>query len=224
MDWRAALDFVFPAQCAACNALGTGLCAYCVPPASVGLSARFGDVPVRALGSYDGALRAAVLALKDGRRDVAEALADRLAPALQAWRLPACALVPVPTTAARKRERGMDGVASIALRLAELTGSTALMALEQRAGDAQRGRTRQQRLAARGRFACSGDVAGRCVLLIDDVCTTGATLLDCRDAVIGAGGCVQGALTAALTKASARDHRSHDASDGSRSRHVGARV
>jgi predicted amidophosphoribosyltransferase len=72
--------------------------------------------------------------------------------------------------------------------------------LEQRSGDAQRGRSRAQRLAASGRFSCSSEVAARHVTLFDDVCTTGSTLRDCAAAVRAAGGIVEDAVVLALTK------------------------
>ena len=113
--WRAVLDFVFPAQCAACNALGSGLCGICVPPDATPIRARVRSVPVVAHGWYEDALRAAILAVKDGRRDVAETLGERVAPLIA----PDALLVPVPTTAKRRRIRGMDGVALVAERAAE---------------------------------------------------------------------------------------------------------
>ena len=117
----------------------------------------FPALRVTALGAYEGTLRAAVLALKDGRRDVAEALGRIVAPFVE----PGSLLVPIPTTARRRRMRGVDGVAFVARRAAQIAGARVVAALEQRSGDAQRGRSRTQRLAARGRFACNAaGVAG----------------------------------------------------------------
>ena len=158
---------------------------------------RFGDLSVVAYGAYEGPLRSAILALKDGRRDVAEALGDRIALLLDRN----AHLVPVPTTEKRRRTRGMDGVAVVAVAAARLTGASVIETLEQHAGDAQRGRSRGERLAACNRFSCSSrSIEGRAVTLIDDVCTTGATLTDCARAIAAAGGRVEGAVVVAATK------------------------
>jgi predicted amidophosphoribosyltransferase len=198
VTWREILDVVFPAQCAACNALGSGLCDICAPPGGSPVRVRLGPLRVVAYGCYEGVLRSAVLAVKEGRRDVAEALGDRIAPLVREGAL----LVPVPTTAKRRRVRGTDGVALIAEQAARrVAGASAVAALEQRAGDAQRGRSRGERLAAHGRFVCDRLlVCEKRVTLVDDVCTTGATLEDCERAVSLAGGRVEGAVVVAATK------------------------
>jgi predicted amidophosphoribosyltransferase len=196
MPWRAMLDLLFPPQCAACNALGSGLCAHCTPRVRP-IHIRLPMLTVTAVGHYEGALRSAVLALKDGRRDVAEALALLLAPLIRRDSL----LVPVPTTARRRRARGFDGVELVARRAAGACGARVVTALAQRAGDSQRGRSRAARLSARGRFVCAAsDVESRRVTLVDDVCTTGATLRDCADAVCAAGGLAEQAVVVAVTK------------------------
>jgi len=146
---------------------------------------------VRALGIYDGALRHAILALKSGRRDVAEAFAERLSSHIPAGAIAA----PVPTTAARRRQRGFDGCELIA-RLA--FGPRVIAGLTQLRGETQRGRDREARLTVRQRFRWRGEpLNGARILLLDDVVTTGATLEECAATVRAAGGSVSEALVVA---------------------------
>jgi predicted amidophosphoribosyltransferase len=193
--WRALLDLLFPAQCAACNALGSGLCNACTPRRER-IEVRFPGLRVRAYGAYDGYLRAAILALKDGRRDVAEALGRTVAPLIASSET----LVPIPSSARRRRVRGLDGVAVVARRAAEIAGARVVTALTQCSSRPQHGRTRAQRLAAAGRFVCGDEVTARRIVLFDDVCTTGATLRDAAAAVRAAGGLVEHAVVLAVTK------------------------
>jgi predicted amidophosphoribosyltransferase len=189
------LDLVFPPLCASCNAAGSGLCtACCAQPASP-LVRTLPTLRVYGLGEYSGALRRAVLATKDGRRDVARALGERLAALVP----PNALLVPVRTTAWRRRIRGFDGVDYVARTAARASGASVACALEPLKNDAQRGRSREARLAARGRFWCdAGLVSGRAVTLIDDVCTTGTTLEDCAETLRAAGAKVAQALVVAI--------------------------
>ena len=187
------LDFFFPPQCGSCEQLGTGLCERCFPPQAC-LSARLRTLEVVALGAYEGCLRRAIVALKNGRRDVARALAARLVQAVP----PKATLVPVPTTAARRRERGFDGCALLARHTVQLTAAGLCTGLVQTRGDRQRGRRREERLSAKGRFEWrGGQLHGQSVILLDDVVTTGATLEDCASALRTAGARVEQAIVVA---------------------------
>jgi predicted amidophosphoribosyltransferase len=107
-------------------------------------------------------------------------------------------LVPVPTTAARRRERGFDGCELIARSIQR---ARVLNDLVQVAGDRQRGRGREARLAARGRFTWRGEpLSGRAVTLLDDVVTTGATLEDCASVLRAAGAQVERAIAIAVAR------------------------
>lgn len=193
MRWPDVLDALFPPQCGGCDAAGTGLCERCLPFGRA-LGRTLPSLEVRALGSYEGPVRRAVLALKSGRRDVAGALAARLKSLIA----PGDVVVPVPTTAARKRLRGFDGCELMA-RHACGERAAVLAQLRQRAGDSQRGRARRERLAAQGRFFWNGErLRGEEVVLLDDVVTTGSTLEDCAAALRSAGGIVRRAIAVAI--------------------------
>ncbi|HEV2261748.1 MAG TPA: hypothetical protein VGR69_05610 [Candidatus Rubrimentiphilum sp.] len=189
---RAILDFVFPPQCGGCDTVGKGICERCLPYGRL-RKRHLPTLEVLALGAYDGPLRRAILALKNGRRDVAEAFAERLAVHLD----PRFGIVPVPTTAARRRQRGFDGCELMA-RIACANRAVILPGLAQVKGDSQRGRSRDVRLSASARFIWRAEnLNEQRITLLDDVVTTGATLEDCANAIRNAGGIVREALVLA---------------------------
>lgn len=142
------------------------------------------------MAAYEGRLRRAILAFKDGRRDVGLALGRLLCERLEMPPL----VVPVPTTRRRAAERGFDGSELLAAQ----TGSSVWNVLTQIAGDSQRGRSRSERLSARRRFACAPLPAERTrVVLLDDVATTGTTLEDCAATLRDRGAIVEQAIVLA---------------------------
>ena len=149
---------------------------------------------IRAVFAYRGALPRLVHAMKYARhRSVAQALAGWMAGALA--RYPelagADALVAVPLHPARLSERGFNPAALLARGLVSISGRPLLDALE-RAGNTrpQWTLTRAQRAAnlrSALRAKPAARVAGRRLLVIDDVCTTTETLENCAAALKGAG-------------------------------------
>jgi predicted amidophosphoribosyltransferase len=158
---------------------------------------------VLAVGRYTGPLRSALLRYKErGRRDLAGPLGALLAAALDEAVGPAPVwLVPAPSRRAAARERGGDHVARLCravaarrpgvrvarpLRLARRARDSVGLDAEQRAAN----------LAGRVRVLPAAlPVSGTgTVLLVDDVVTTGATLVTCCDALAGAGVAVGAAV------------------------------
>ncbi len=142
-------------------------------------------------------VRALVHALKyRGWSAVAGPLSARMAAMDFPWDVvdEARLVVPVPTSRARVRERGYNQAAMLALGFAERTGRTADegILLRTRAAATQTALHPDERRAnVAGAFAVprerAGDLLGRHVVLVDDVWTTGATALECADALLRAG-------------------------------------
>lgn len=206
-DWGGAAsefaDLVLPVDCVGCGSPGRTLCSVCAALLEVRPEPR----SVRGVGrvvsgvEYDGVARAAVLAFKNaGRTDLAGPLAGALDAAAREALEPLAApiaLVPMPPTRRSAVERGYDPVA-VLLRRARLP-AVRLLSLQRRPSD-QASLARAARLVnAAGSMRAAPAAAGLRVVLIDDVVTTGATLVDAARAVRQAGGSVLGAVTLAST-------------------------
>lgn len=187
------LDLFFPERCSACGREGGLLCAAC----RAGLRPYPPEAPPAGLDGvavawvFEGAVQRAVHALKyRGRRRVAGALAAALAEALA--EAPAgAALVPVPLHAGRMAERGFNQSADLARHLGRRWGVPMLDGQLQRGRDTghQAGLSRRERLAnVAGAFVWHGAAPPpERVVLVDDVLTTGATLVACAAALRAAG-------------------------------------
>jgi ComF family protein len=153
---------------------------------------------MRAIGPYDGPLRAIVHALKyGGRRTVARELAGLMRVAGRDVLAGAACVSPVPLHRSRKRARGFNQ----ALELARFLGVPVVDALKRvRRTPSQTDLPAARRHRnVRDAFAIRRgvDVKGVCVVLVDDVSTTGATLEACARALAAAGAKEVRALTAA---------------------------
>lgn len=132
---------------------------------------------------YEEPLRAAILTFKfKGRRRAARPLARLAAEAWRAAGLRADVIVPVPLSRSRQRERGYNQTDLLARELARALGAPprpdALVRTRATAAQSSLGWNERQRNVA-GAFApgpAAATLAGRRVLLLDDIITSGATV------------------------------------------------
>lgn len=212
--FSALLDLVVPSKCIACgrprgDAGGGGACAACwssLPrapescprcalPDSHGVCAdcRREPPPIDAAasaGTYAGPLARIVIAFKFHGFDTLAAPAARaMAGAHAAAGLPdAHAIVPVPSTSRRNRERGYDPALLLARALSRRTGRSVRCLLRRVRDNAPQSRLSavERRTNLVGAFEALPS-PGATLLLVDDVATTGATAFAAARALRGAG-------------------------------------
>ena len=217
------LDWLFPPVCGGCSRKGFRWCPDCqrqvicvpepvcqscgLPLSHPGLCTLCHDSPppykaIRSWVVFEGPIRHAIHAMKYGRNvALGEAFAPHLAGFVRklGWRVDL--VVPVPLGRQRMMERGYNQVGLIAKPLAAIQGwhyspDVLVRTRETRSQVGLSPLERKENIS--GAFRAEPVLAaGKSVLLVDDVVTTGATLAACSDALAKAGAEVVYALTLA---------------------------
>ena len=185
------LDLLFPPRCPLCGKLGKGICPDCDAKLPLVGQAQ----TVRRVGSfrcaaplwYEGVAREGLLRLKfRGTRSAARSFGELLARcAAEEFSGEFDVVTWVPVSKKRLRKRGFDQarlLAEEACRLWDRSPERLLVKIaDNPAQSSIRGGVSARRANVLGVYEVrpGADVAGRRILLIDDICTSGSTLKEC---------------------------------------------
>jgi ComF family protein len=210
----AALELLFPPRCIRCKRVGSLFCATCqaaipIPPVLKNAECL---QEIRAGALYDGAIRDAIRAFKyDNRHRLAAVLGERLHQAYVHSGWTATLLTAVPLHPKRFRHRGYNQSALLAAELARRCRLPFNADALHRVRDtppqvglnvAQRWKNVTDAFEAEPTI-----VESQHIVIIDDVCTTGATLNACAEALLLAGATsVRGLTVATVGPEPALDH------------------
>jgi ComF family protein len=207
------LDLLLPPRCGSCRAVGSWLCARChsrirrleeptcrrcgaeleSARKDCGCRSRLKSLArLRSAAAYEGPIEVAVQRFKyQGWRRLAEPLAILMAERLMVEGLAAPWAVAVPLHPSRLRQRGFNQAELLARELRRRLQLEAPPGelVRTRQTPPQVGHDRRWRLEnVRDAFAWHGAaLAGRSILVVDDVATTGATLEACASALRSGG-------------------------------------
>ena len=204
------VDLFFPQQCVGCGRRGSFLCSDCqrkLPRLQPPLCPKCGRPQVsgiicpscrqrqteidgiRSPFRFDGTVRQAIYELKyHNLRAISPRLAELLADYLQVNPLPGEFIVPVPLHSGRLRERGYNQSSLLARELGKLIKlpvlEDCLIRVKEAQAQVKTTSVVERRNNVLDAFACrDGKINGRQIILIDDVCTSGATLESCATAL-----------------------------------------
>jgi len=208
------IDLLFPPRCVGCGSEGAFVCASCqgnlsrlTPPVCPTCSkplARADSCPycrnwkldidgVRSPFAFEGLIRKAVHHLKYGHfKALAAPLGQLLAQYMESQPVAADVLVPVPLHSRRLRERGYNQSALLAAEVGKRNClpvvADSLVRLRHTKAQVKTADAEERQRNLAGAFGCRNTkLAGKRVLVVDDVCTTGATLNSCATALRAAG-------------------------------------
>ncbi len=206
--WERWLDYLYVPSCPGCGLVGQyGLCAECageIKPLKISFGASFA---VYAAGWYSGALKNALLRCKKAEQTYLtyDLVRHMLSVAVYGglcsepdWKGSIC--VPIPPDPKRYRKRGFHCPDLLARELCrQFLGwhyQPKLLQLT-RSLKSQKLLSRYERfLNVQGAYQVVREIRGESILLIDDVITTGATLIETARAMFRAGAVRVAALTA----------------------------
>ena len=205
-----AVESFFPRRCVGCGRIGCFLCSECLgklprllppfcpkcgKPQASGIVCpdcrrRQAEIDgIRSPFRFDGLIREAVHQLKyQNLRAIAPFLAELLADYLELSPLPGEVLVCVPLHPRRLRERGYNQSSLLARELGRridlLVIEDCLIRVKQAQPQVRAVNVEERRRNVADAFMCRDErVSGKQIILIDDVCTSGATLESCAVAL-----------------------------------------
>jgi ComF family protein len=207
------LDLLLPLRCLGCGREGDLICPSCrqsLPRMRLPLCQRCGATVsegnlcrncinhpltidgIRSVFLFQGTVRQAILQLKYKHlKALAAPLSQLLLEYLDSHPVKGEAIISVPLYPRRLRERGYNQAYLLAQGLGKLVGlpveDDALVRVKDSAPQARARSAIERRRNVQDAFACHQPLEGRQILLIDDVCTTGATLDACAIALKAAG-------------------------------------
>lgn len=208
------LELFFPARCVGCGTEGSFLCPACkdalpkieppfchrcglplAPGASYShcASMEWAVDGIRSPFLFQGTVREAIHAVKyRGVTGLLPTLGELLADFLTSHALAADAIVPVPLHPRRLRERGYDQALLLAQNLGQglaiPLATNVLIRHRHTPSQARSKGVAERHRNVEGAFqAAPGRLQGQAIILVDDVCTTGATLNACASALKAAG-------------------------------------
>ena len=207
---EAAIDFFFPKSCVGCGKTGDFLCPSCeenlprlVPlicpkcgkPEASGIvcpscwQEKAEIDGIRSLFLFDNVVRKAIHQLKYyNLKAISSCLAQLLADYLVTKPLPGEVIVPVPLHPKKLKQRGYNQSGLLARELSKLANlpviGSCLIRVKQARPQVRTTNVEERRKNVIDAFACRDEsLSGKQIILIDDVCTSGATLESCARAL-----------------------------------------
>jgi len=219
-----ALDCLFPKQCVGCGRVGSFICPECAAhlpcllppicprcgqPQASGIlcptcAGRTSSVlAIRSAFRFEGTIRAAIHELKYRNvRSLAPTLADYVTPLVHEVEYDPELVLPVPMHKSRLRKRGYNQASLLAISIGQSLAlpvcTDVLTRIKAGPSQVMSGSGEARWSSVQGAYLCTNaTVSDKRVLLVDDVCTTGATIEACGGALRAAGAAEVVAVTVA---------------------------